>query len=517
MVLFQLEQSLKLYDQIQNENKKIEEMGRAYDKKLLKKHLNAWKAQTQSFKSINRMVTEMYKIKQKDRVAEMFHEWRLWVRVSKVEKENEQLATGYYLKQLMRKILLEWNSFVSDKIAKRENERDQIEKFQGIKDKLIARSVFEFWRKKENARSTERSKEAMAVDRFSKKLEKKLLESWKVYVVESKRKKLMESRADRFFEMRLKTEFYFKWTFKYDAECQQREKNERALLLWCINVQKKFFDAWRELHLFKKQKKERYKQALEQRQLDVLRYCARCFLKYATDARNRRIRYQFQYSAYDYYQLESKYFHIWRAKCRFRSPPVSVQRSDIQSIKSNPSLEKRDRITGCPKPIPTPEFQLNKVRPSPRKPKFLLDSVDKTKPQEVKDHQAVATSNEYQEAAPVLLPPTAFMLPASFVPLQVPSINLISASNSTISHREIQPLVVTTNPTITNKEEFFNMDFGFKRTMLPSPFDSSRSELSRLNSFHTHRTESNQITNELELIDIKKRLEALSQKADKLK
>jgi hypothetical protein len=513
---------------------------------LLRKAFTAWREETKTFKIVNRIVDEMFKLKQAEYVGEMFKQWRDRVYESKIEKRNEELAMTFYLKQLMKKILKEWNLFATMKVLKRLEDTHKLQQFVSIRSRLIYREVFTIWSRKTNEQLKFHDKEKKAHDHYDNKLNRKAILVWKDYVKMTKQKKMLVRKADSFLAMRIKTEVYFKWCIKYQMECELQEKNERALLLWSINIQKTCFAAWLAFHQIKKQKKLRYKKALEARQVDILKDCARCFIKYSTDARQRRMLSNFhlkQNIFFDSVTLEAKYFYLWASKCKFRLRNKTETNKNLcaskQCIPVETSLERREKITGCPQVIPNEMAEFSaRSRPAPRKPNFLIDSIDtknihqskistiETTEQEIFLKEKVSSGIEFRNPT-ILLPPSAFLLPSNnlLADTKHESNVMISASDTTFSKNKgyfrvdfssIQE-THTSNSILNNKEcnEANNVP-KFDMALNLQPLESPRSENSKLRRHDSASNVAN-IEKDIELVEIKKRLETLSMKSEKLK
>jgi hypothetical protein len=515
----------------------------------------------------------MWRLKQAERKADMFAEWRRNVHESKLNRNNELLAMTFYLKQLMKKILAEWNLFATMKVLRRLDDAEKVDTFVNVKNKLVARSVFLTWLKRTSEKLVVSSKEKQAQAHFENKLNRNAFVQWREHLKWIRYKKSLERRAASFLEMRLKTEFFFKWCIKYQIECELREKNERALLLWSIHIQKMCFAAWLRLHSVKREKKLRYKHALDTRQVDILKECARHFLKYSIDARQRRLHSNFFMKRnvfFDSVTLEAKYFYIWASKCRFKlrcfnttafvegnkqnsSTATSKKQISMNNAKSANSLEKLEKITGCSIVLPASnnEFQ-TRTRPAPRKPNFLIDSIDATKSRQAdtfnRTTERLVSDAEVNPPTAILLPPSAFSLPPPENSSRYSNENLplASASETTLAkkrpffhHVDFAPLIHTTyqysTTATTSNSSVHQPSHGLgssgsisaaPRPVVPQlsmPLESSRSENSKLgvNDLSTGsvsgRLGGGVSENELRLIEIKKRLETFAVKSDKLK
>ncbi len=255
--------------------------------------------------------------------------------------------------------------------------------------------------------------------------------------------------------------------------------------------------------------KERYKAALDKRQLEILRICGRNFIEYSTDSRIRRldaVRNLKEKNFLEHMDLQAKYFNIWLQKCDFFKnkkilpskyvlPVVSEHlKRPLQEADSSSSLEKRELTTGVIGEL------VSRPRPAPRKPSFL-DSVDLTTSSSAGDHPkslevnyAISEDEKAGSSMPIeieiqcsqspkvrpqgvcLLPPSAF---------------------SSVTTIECQMQSIQTTTSITYEEIVSEATI----RKFVSPEKAARKK----------------IQNEQELVEFKKKLESLGIKTEKLK
>lgn len=386
---------------------------------MLKQLLFTWLNQTKIFKDQNQIVEIKFNQKQNQFKRDLFTRWLLGVREAKTEKTNELIAQTFYIRHLMIKIVREWSAYCEYKSLKRLELTQATQDVNKIKLKLL----FLKWKQKTRELMSEQAKHELADRVYKRNLIKKMLKEWRLkYVPQSRLIKSKHKQAERFLEIRLKTEFYFKWLLKYELEEKQRDKNRKALLFWSLNVQKTHMQAWFRWSQEKKLKKERYKQALNMRNKDILRECARKFIIYSTDSKQRRLNANKMYKekqSIHQFDLENKYFNLWLSKCEFykhKKPASLTQKEIFVEIKESPSLEKMQEMSRTISVVDT----LSPVsRPPPRKPVFLLQSLDTNQPlkAEIKNENEEAEREENftkfeikPKSSVILLPPSAFVL-----------------------------------------------------------------------------------------------------------
>jgi len=395
-----------------------------------------------------------------------------------------------------------------------------IEKFNHIKQKFLSKSIYELWKSKTCKLIDANLKEQTARNHFRMKLLKNSLTNWLNYLKEKKRKKNLVSKANSFLEMRIKTEYLFKWTCSYTKNMNMLHKNQQALMFWSINIQRTCFAAWFEWYKYKKQKKHCYDEALKTRQIDILKVCAKNFLTYAMDSKLRRLNAMKLFKEREsdsLSNLELKYFNIWyqkikkNAKSKHECSPSQLQ------LNKKVTLEKVEKINDTDHPQIKMD-KINKIRTAPRKPTFLLDSIDIKTREENKQEimsQLQVNKKEDQFGAKIvdcekesllekrdttenyfvqkqttiepniLLPPSAFAVPLSFT-YQTDLIEVVKQPSTSIE----------------SKSNYAN-----SAQVLSNKTESKRGDAKQ------HETRKS----ELELVELKKRLELLYEKSEKLK
>jgi hypothetical protein len=495
-------------------HKKCENADNYYTNNLNKKVFKSWQKQTKHFKLTNQTVNAMFSLKQKEKCLNLFRHWRNEAKMIKAEKKDQILADAFYLKHLLLKSLKAWSLYATTRILKKNDEKLQIEKFKKIKALLVSKSIFETWKRRTNECLNLNNKEENSKHVYQLKLCKKAFMAWRIYIKHVWRKKLLNSQAQWFLDTRFKTEFYFKWKVKYENECKIREKNQKALIYWSITIQREFFFAWLEWIRFKKHKKARYQAALEQRQLDILKICGRNFLNYSMDARVRRmvgLRHLKEKNLIDTSDLQMKYFRIWYNKCKFNlSKTIVIEPKVVRfnhEISNGITLTKREDLKDSTYVSVKLDVQ-SKVRPAPRKPIFLNESTDltpkllpETKSINLPKIKEIEVKQELTFNKAILLPPSAFASSRE-EPNCDRETSLVSSSLSTIDRNE--------------------MSFELKNLMsfhdVSIPLNSDRSTKdNEASSYVKPRKDRSKIQYGNELIKLKKRLENLSKKSEKLK
>jgi len=267
---------------------------------------------------------------------------------------------------------------------------------------------------------------------------------------------------------------------------------------------------------------------LDKRQLDILKVCGRNFIQYSTDSKIRRLEANKLLKENDLVEkirLQSKYFNIWLEKCNFfknkkriiRIPALKEPQSTKQIVESS-TLEHKEIITGVKSDL------VCKPRPAPRKPSYLIDSIDVNTNPPISNTQPFDTHMNFaeminpiksielnepaevfdKEALPIQMVkknPTVLLPPSAFS-----SVNIFNDNNKQAING---PNVEKTSPTLCLNK-------------LPIASCSSVSIVSNCTNLSVklktiERKRQEQTQKELELIEFKKMLENLAIKSDNLK
>jgi hypothetical protein len=237
---------------------KLDNADMYYQKKILGKILAAWKSQTNEFRETNFQVECRFQQKQRERRLDFLKRIQRHASESRLDRHYEDLAATFHLKHLMLRVIAEWSTYASGKAAKRQSQTEQIEAFRIIKKKLVIRSFFLKWTKRTDELLHEARSLRLAVEFSCCKQRLRFFACWRDYVKNCRQRKVLENKARCFLEMRLKTDFYYRWCSAFEREASLKEKNQSALIFWSISIQEKCLGAWIKWNQFKRQKKVCY-------------------------------------------------------------------------------------------------------------------------------------------------------------------------------------------------------------------------------------------------------------------
>lgn len=171
---------------------------------------------------------------------------------SRAERESLKIASTFFYKRLLVRIMTSWRKYVDYKQTKREQDREKIVCYEKLQTRLIHKEYFELWERKTNEAIEERRKTHLAESFYEIKLKKLAYLNWRVHISCCHKVKIQEKQANAFLEMRLKAQFFIKWRLEQQEALAMRDRNVTALLLWSTNVLKKCLFAWIEWYRLKK-------------------------------------------------------------------------------------------------------------------------------------------------------------------------------------------------------------------------------------------------------------------------
>lgn len=215
-----------------------------YNRSLNRRLWTEWRKQTTRFKATNRHVEACFVNKQRQRCGELFSAWRTRVTESRLERESEQLASAFRLKRVMTNVIVEWHKYAKYRRERHQRDEQMLIEYRCAERKLLVTAYFRVWAEKTDVRIVEAGKHRLAQGFYENKLRNQMYSNWRFYVAQCRHERMLERQANLFVEMRLKTEVFFTWHSRYKQECEMRERNMNALLLWSLNVQRKYLTAW---------------------------------------------------------------------------------------------------------------------------------------------------------------------------------------------------------------------------------------------------------------------------------
>ncbi len=413
--------------------------------------------------------------KKKDLKLRYFNEWREFTEESKEENYKEKIAVTFHLKNLLSTVFHSWNTYTTNRALKHFHDTNRVEEFQKkIQFKLILKIYYEKWRLRKDKKILENYSLELSISHYNRKIEKKVFDHWIIYKKLAKRKKLLEKQADWFNQMRLNCYAFKLWQQKYALIVEENEKNNKSIIHWAWQLEKKCFVNWLMYVNNRKMKKKRYSEAINDRRNEILKNVVKSLIIYSNDSRDRRFKQlfnQIQQKLTKDNQLELKYYHRWRE---------NFKKKHQARCKLNSLFNKVDdfdrRIPGKQTPILSftdlPSMRVIN-RPQPRKPSFLLESVNQM------DQVAVEINTKINESIslkmtptkepplitaitekPVLLPPSAFTTVLSDAKIFNKNLSRCTSTTTTFDtemHQEMTLLKLNNQNTIMKNEENYNL------------------------------------------------------------
>ena len=454
-----------------------------YNQKTIRILFDNWRVYSQDFHLKSLKANSCFDDKMKDLKLRYFNEWREFTQESKDENYKERVAVTFHLKILLSTVFRSWNTYTTNRGLKHFNDKNKIEEFQKkIQIKLIFKIYYEKWKFKKDQKILENYSVELSVNHYNKKIEKNVLNHWIVFTKLAKKKKLLEKQADWFNKMRLNCFAFQVWQQKYALIAQENEKNNKSIIHWAWQLEKKCFVNWLMYVNNRKMKKNRYSEAMNDRRNEILKNIVKSFIIYSNDSRDRRFKQlvnQKQQKLTIDNQLELKYYHRWRENFKRKRQAKSKLNSLFNKVDE---FERRipDKQTPILSFTDLPSMRILN-RPQPRKPAFLLDSIIQDQAVNIETNSksnesvlnisstvptievlnTIATASENKVTKPVLLPPSAFttVLPETKILIFENQSRCTSATTTfdTEMHQEMTLLKLNDQNLIKKSEENYNL------------------------------------------------------------
>ncbi|XP_033632977.1 protein SFI1 homolog [Asterias rubens] len=397
-------------------------------KHLLEKGLRAFKMYHQHMQKIEREVALRKHCKDQERLRLALTEWQ-WNALDQARLRHlEEEADSYLMRSLKTKVLLSWRQY---SVIHSYSRRNKTQELCRIQDKLNAgklRRLLTVWQSSYANSVTESVKLDRAIKHHQRTLLKKSILSWCSFKKQQIHQQLMKRQSMWLHNTRLSAKFFLLWRAQFHKSKEDQTKTIMALWQWSVVLQRRVLDAWVLYAADRQRKKRRIAAALEQRRQYMLQEGVSQWTRVGSYLAEQRSRVAAEHQAQSAYKV----FHVvrrcathWRdltqrhrlqGKKPPRSPqgpepypsqtllsthmsgagdshaqdsmtkkaslkdrginkvPLSSSTLPIIALRSNPQLRDgfqaidRARLEGEP---------TARMRPQPRRPDFLMESLQK--------------------------------------------------------------------------------------------------------------------------------------------
>ncbi|XP_041461216.1 protein SFI1 homolog [Lytechinus variegatus] len=406
-----------------------------YNRKQIRRVFIAWKFHCQKMHVVYQVVATKETAVNRRRLRHAFSDWKVCVETAKEERLLERIAIHHWNTRMLNKIVATWHAYAQQHAADTALKVWRLHELQAQLDRGILRRAFLAWKQCAKTEAEDRRRETKADTFHAEKLRQRCFQQWKAYRLLAIKKTLMARQALWLNRIRMQAKFFKQWKQQYSEAKEENGKTVMALWLWSMRLQQHTLHAWIRYVKERRRKKARITQALEQRRVELLREGVRQWLMVAGSLGERRAAVAAQHHAQTSlksYQVVQRCAALWRQKTianrgkkkkhrsmkqrkvRFEDehptrghrskvtlPPTTLMSSmTVEPLGSrglpviSASVEERvmDRAVGetsfSTKPV------MGKVRPQPRKPDFLRDSLQREGLWSRSDLHAISNNSE---------------------------------------------------------------------------------------------------------------------------
>ncbi|XP_064601654.1 protein SFI1 homolog isoform X2 [Liolophura sinensis] len=313
------------------------------------------------------------------------------------EREANKRAETHHNRRILVKVLKTWHRFAAIHAYKKSETAQLVMQGQEELHTGILRRSFLHWRLARDEALILTLKHEQAVQHHQNCVGLRTLQAWKHFCQLSYRKKLLARQALWFRQTVAQTRYFACWKQEHEQAQEKQAKTNLALWHWCLSLQRRVLILWWSYTENRRRKKVRHTEALDRRQLRLLREGATQWLRVAHELTQFRAKFaaqQHSKSAYDTYQLVQKFALRWKLTVARRKtsqqmssqiPRESHDPPRSRIIPTAPVLSLSPVIGQRFKAIPEGSVQaesesshaltLRLMRPRPRQPDFLIDSL----------------------------------------------------------------------------------------------------------------------------------------------
>ncbi|XP_006816433.1 protein SFI1 homolog [Saccoglossus kowalevskii] len=370
------------------------------NQKLLMRVLTAWKFYTKQCTNTKQVVEQKL-----ENYNMQLSRWALWqwyenVKVQIEDKASENKATNHWQISHKAKVFSAWRNYTMSHICNKHSKQQEVTEARETLDKVKVKRVFYAWINTHKTSIRNRELQERADRHWDNKLCQKSFTAWMLYRKYAIRKHLLRKQCMWLHNTRITATFFIKWRQQYHEAQETNTKNTMALWQWAYSVERRCLLAWFSYTLEKKRKAERISQAMDQRRQRFLRKGVSQWLKVATDISANRATYAASEQAkiaYSTMQVVYRCANHWKEWTKQRQqqrggerkgillprrkvadyiPTIMTSESPIRSSvrQPPPAVQQLPHAVHIAQKVMTTNL---KSRPKPRKPDFLLESLQK--------------------------------------------------------------------------------------------------------------------------------------------
>ncbi|XP_063000067.1 protein SFI1 homolog isoform X2 [Elgaria multicarinata webbii] len=334
--------------------------------------------------------------------------WKEHVASAKHEAQQVALAEQHYRRAVLSKVALQWRDAASLCAHWRQQEAAAVEDARKRLHAVRLQATFLRWKESSLRSSRQRGLLGRAAQHHGRQLLNKCVAGWKRHHLRGVRGTLLQRQGDQLLSRRLLATCFSLWKRQLARRQWERRETVRALWHWSWTLQGKVFEAWAGLVLDQRRKKGRVERAVEVYQAELLREGAARILRYTAAAKQFRGQLQARHQvkvACQHQQSASRCALLWKQKALCRKEHLSQARAALKkrvtfegpgpgaASSTEGGLGESAALSCGPGPalsdllplsqaagdsVLTELYAARQVRLQPRRPDFLLQSLERT-------------------------------------------------------------------------------------------------------------------------------------------
>nr|XP_019957143.1 PREDICTED: protein SFI1 homolog [Paralichthys olivaceus]XP_019957144.1 PREDICTED: protein SFI1 homolog [Paralichthys olivaceus] len=272
----------KKFVQIQRVKKrKLEEMQRFHETKLLKCTFVAWKTHNLQMSQVYEQAEELHRQKTGNFLRMVLSVWRENAVLQAESRHLEQRALNHSQHFLLSKVFLVWREATTLAMIKRHQQEEAVSRAQRSINQVFLLRSFTQWRKRTREARKERMCMEKARQHHDSKLLSKALKHWNKYQDQNRKNKVMKRQGILLLRLKMCQTYFEQWKTKLHHRRREAKQTEKALWHWSLTLQSKVLYGWRLWVTEQRQKQEQVAIAARVYRDELLREGVTCILTYA--------------------------------------------------------------------------------------------------------------------------------------------------------------------------------------------------------------------------------------------
>eukprot|EP00057_Strongylocentrotus_purpuratus_P023959 XP_011678433.1 PREDICTED: protein SFI1 homolog [Strongylocentrotus purpuratus] len=259
-----------------------------HHRKQMRRVFTVWKQHCQQMHGVYQDVAVKESAVNRRRLRRAFSDWRCSVETAKEERSLERIAVCHWNTRILSKIIAAWHTNARQHAANTAVKAWRLEQLQAQLSRGKLKRAFLVWKHCAKTEAEERRREMKADAFHCEKLRQRCFQQWKAYRLLCIKKALMARQALWLNKIRMQAKFYSRWKHQLSEGQEENGKTVMALWLWSMRLQQRTLHAWIGYVKERRRKKDRITQALESRRVELLREGVRQWLMVAGSLGERR-------------------------------------------------------------------------------------------------------------------------------------------------------------------------------------------------------------------------------------